>query len=626
MDKNQVIGLLLMGVLFIAYMYFFGPEATELETPEEQQTEQVEQDNQITGAEEQPIEADPEPLETDTVQLDTSDSLQMAQQQQQYGIFAPVALGESREITVENDLMRLIFNTRGGIVKLVELKNFQTYQKEPLILFDGESSSFSYPLEVNNREIDLAELYYETDSEGLDVSEGDTATIAFTANLGGGRSIAHVYTIAPGSYQVNYELQLQGLQGMVEDNTIGYVWQEKIKSLEKDITEARNRTTVTYYLASGDYESLKESSTDKETEDIEEAIKWIGFKQKFFTSAIIANQPFTEGYAQTTVNVEDSTTVKSGEIQLQIPLADNYSPSFTYYFGPNDFQIMKKVTDEFTENINLGWPPISYVNKFLIIPIFQFLEEYIGNYGIIIFILVIIIRILLFPLSYKSHVSMAKTRILKPEIDALKEKHGGDMQKMQGEQMQLYQKAGVNPLSGCIPMLLQMPILFAMFYFFPNSIELRQESFLWADDLSTYDSFITFGTEIPLLGNHLSLFTVLMTLSTILYTWMNNQVTAVSGPMKNIGYIMPVVFLFVLNSFSSALTYYYFLSNIFSFGQQAVIKRFVDDEKLKRIMEENKLKNKGKKKSMFQARLEEAMKAQEETKTTKSKGKGKGRR
>ena len=619
MDKNQVIGLLLMGVLFLAWMYFFGPETTELETPEEQQTEQIEKEEPAV----EPESEAPLITEADTAQLDTSDSLRLARQQQQYGVFAQAASGEAKEITVENDLMRLVFNTRGGVVNLVELKNFTTYQKEPLILFDNESSNFSYQVEVDNREVDLAELFYESDVEELQLAEEDTASISFTTNLGGGRSITHLYTIAHGSYQVNYELQLQGMNGLIENNEIAFLWQEQMKSLEKDITEARNRTTVTYYLASGNFESLKESSTEKEEEDIDEAIKWIGFKQKFFTSAIIANEPFSSGYAQTTVNLDDSSTVKRGEIRLQIPVAENQSPSFTYYFGPNDYQIMKKVTDEFTENINLGWPPISYVNKFLIIPIFQFLEEYIGNYGIIIFILVIIIRVLLFPLSYKSHVSMAKTRILKPEIDALKEKHGGDMQKMQGEQMQLYQKAGVNPLSGCIPMLLQMPILFAMFYFFPNSIELRQEAFLWADDLSTYDSFITFGTQIPLLGNHLSLFTVLMTISTIGYTWMNNQVTAVSGPMKNIGYIMPVVFLFVLNSFSSALTYYYFLSNIFSFGQQAVIKRFVNDEKLKKIMEENKLKNKGKKKSMFQARLEEAMKAQEESKSSKGKGKGK---
>lgn len=621
MDKNQVIGLLLMGVLFVAYMYFWAPDPQELEAPQDQ-TEQI--DNEQPAEEKKIIEADDTPLlsETDTAQIGTSDSLSLARQQQQFGIFAPAANGDASEITVENNLMRLVFSTRGGIVKLVELKNFKTYQKEPLILFDEESSNFSYQVEVNNQEIDLVNLYYQTDSNELSVAEGDTSSITFTADLGGGRSIVHRYTVAHDSYQVGYELQLQGMEGLIEDDQIAFKWQDQMKSLEKDITEARNRTTITYYLASGDFESLKESSTEKEEETIDQAIKWMAFKQKFFSSAIIGNEPFGSGYAETTVNIDDSSTVKRGEMRLQIPVGENQSPSFTYYFGPNDYQIMKKVTDEFTENINLGWPPISYVNRFLIIPIFQFLEEYIGNYGIIIFILVIIIRIILFPLSYKSHVSMAKTRILKPEIDALKEKHGGDMQKMQADQMQLYQKAGVNPLSGCIPMLLQMPILFAMFYFFPNSIELRQEAFLWADDLSTYDSFITFGTQIPLLGNHLSLFTVLMTISTIAYTWMNNQVTAVSGPMKNIGYIMPLVFLFVLNSFSSALTYYYFLSNIFSFGQQAVIKQFVNDDKLKRILEENKLKNKSKKKSMFQARLEEAMKAQEETKSSRGKGKG----
>ncbi len=623
MDRNQVIGLVLMGVLFVAWMYFFGPETTELEPREEPSTEQVTEDKPASPSidEKKETTLDRALSEADTATLDASDSLSIATQQQQYGVFAGAATGEAKEVTAENDLMRVVFNTRGGVASLVELKQFKTYQKEPLILFDELSSKFAYLVEVNNLDIDLTDLYYESDSDNLEVVEGDTASVSFTANLGGNRSISHVYTFVHNSYQIGYQLILQGLEGVIEDDNINFVWQEQIKPLEKDLTEARNRTTITYYQANGDFEKLSESSTDLEEETIEEAIKWIGFKQKFFTSAIIADQSFTSGYAKTSVNVDDSTTLKSGEIALQIGVEENQSPAFTYYFGPNDYQLMKKVTDEFTENINLGWPPISYVNKFLIIPIFQFLEKYIGNYGIIIFILVIIIRIILFPLSYKSHVSMAKTRILKPEIDALKEKHGGDMQKMQGDQMQLYQKAGVNPLSGCIPMLLQMPILFAMFYFFPNSIELRQEAFLWADDLSTYDSFITFGTSVPLLGNHLSLFTVLMTISTILYTWMNNQVTAVSGPMKNIGYIMPLVFLFVLNSFSSALTYYYFLSNIFSFGQQAVIKQFVNDEKLKKIIEENKLKNKGKKKSMFTARLEEAMKSQEEAKKQKGKGK-----
>jgi YidC/Oxa1 family membrane protein insertase len=290
-----------------------------------------------------------------------------------------------------------------------------------------------------------------------------------------------------------------------------------------------------------------------------------------------------------------------------------------YYYGPNNYQVLKKVAPGFSKNIYLGWPPVNLVNKFLIIPTFNFLDRYIANYGIIIILLVIFIKILLFPLTYKSYISMAKTKVLKPELDAIKEKHDGDMQKAQADQMALYRQVGVNPISGCIPLLLQMPILFSMFYFFPNSIELRQEAFLWADDLSTYDSVLSLPFTIPAYGDHVSLFTILMTLSTILYTWSNSQVTTVQGPMKSMQYMMPVVFMFVLNSFPAALSFYYFVSNLVTFGQQALIRKFVDEDKIKRILDENRKKNVSKKKSKFQMRLEEAMKAKEEAKPVKKK-------
>ncbi|MBR9998381.1 MAG: membrane protein insertase YidC, partial [Cyclobacteriaceae bacterium] len=263
------------------------------------------------------------------------------------------------------------------------------------------------------------------------------------------------------------------------------------------------------------------------------------------------------------------------------------------------------------------WPPVNWVNKFLIIPTFQFLERFISNYGIIIILLVVFIKILLFPLTYKSYMSMAKTKVLKPELDAIKEQYGGDMQKVQSEQMKLYQQVGVNPLSGCIPILLQMPILFSMFYFFPNSIELRQESFLWADDLSTYDSVLNLPFTIPAYGSHVSMFTLLMTASTILYTWSNNQVTTVQGPMKSMQYFMPVIFMFVLNSFPAALSFYYFVSNIVTFGQQALIRMFVDEDKIKKILDENRQKSTTRKKSRFQTKLEEAMRSGEEAKKKK---------
>ena len=289
--------------------------------------------------------------------------------------------------------------------------------------------------------------------------------------------------------------------------------------------------------------------------------------------------------------------------------------------GPNKYNTLRKVTDGFSENVYLGWFIFAGVNRFLIIPVFNFLEQYIANYGIIILILVLFIKLLLSPLSYRSYVSMAKQRVLKPEIDQLKEKHGSDMQKIQQEQMALFQKAGVSPLSGCIPLLLQMPILLAMYNFFPNAFELRQQAFLWADDLSTYDTIAMLPFSIPAYGNHVSLFTLLMTASTILFTWSNNQLSAVQGPMKTVSYLMPIMFLFILNNFAAALTYYYFVSNLVTFGHQALIKRFIDEDKIKKILEENRLKNKNKKKSAFQNRLEEAMKAREDSQRQRQNGK-----
>jgi YidC/Oxa1 family membrane protein insertase len=272
------------------------------------------------------------------------------------------------------------------------------------------------------------------------------------------------------------------------------------------------------------------------------------------------------------------------------------------------------VTTGFEENLSLGWPPMSWINRFVIIPVFHFLQKYLTNYGLIIILLVLMVKIILLPLSYSSYLGMAKMKLLKPEMDAIKEKNGDNMAQSQQDTMKLYKQAGVNPFSGCIPLILQMPILFAMFYFFPISIDLRQKSFLWAEDLSTYDSILNLPFTIPFYGAHVSLFVLLMTVSTLIYTWQNNQISSVAGPMKSMSYIMPIVLVFVLNSFSAGLSFYYFVSNLITFAQQAIIKRFVDEDKIKAIMEENKKKaatGTGKK-SKFMTKLEEAMKASEE--------------
>ncbi len=374
---------------------------------------------------------------------------------------------------------------------------------------------------------------------------------------------------------------------------------------------SRDSSTVNYYTNSGEFDYLKENSTDPEEQKAEEPVQWVSLKQKFFLSALIARTTqFTGGTFKSSVDPADSSTVKTVAATLQLPVADLKSGKgrFDFYFGPNDFQTVKDIADEFGNNVYLGFPVVRWVNRFVIVPLFHFLEKFIGNYGVLIIVLVLLIKTLLLPLVYRSYMSMAKMKAMKPEIDEIKAQYPDDLQKQQQEQMKIYGQVGVNPLSGCIPVLLQMPILLALFSLFPNLIELRQQPFLWASDLSTYDSILNLPFVIPFYGSHVSLFTILMTISSIAYAYYNNQMTTVEGPAKSLQYIMPVMFMFILNSLPAGLSFYYFISNLVTIGQQLTIRRFVDEGKIRQLLEENKLKNKDKKKSKFQQRLEDAMK------------------
>src|SRR5690606_14052487 len=334
-------------------------------------------------------------------------------------------------------------------------------------------------------------------------------------------------------------------------------WDDQIMPLEKDLHDMRNNSTITWFTTDDGYDALTERSSGTELQAFASPLKWVSIKKKFFLSALIADSHFSGGEVSTITNEAQTTVAETAKIDLFIPKTAfiGGDTRFTYYLGPNDYQTIGAVAEDFERNVYLGWPPIYWINKWIIYPVFHFLTTFIGSCRLIITILVILVKLALFPLSYRSYLSMAKMRVLKPELDESKEKHGDDMQKAQQEQLKLYQQVGVNPISGCIPVLLQMPILFAMFYLFPNAIELRQQSFLWAEDLSTYDSIIRFPFDLPFgVGSHLSLFTVIMTISTLIYTWQNNQLSSVTGPMKSMSYVMPVIFLFFLNSFPAGLT------------------------------------------------------------------------
>jgi YidC/Oxa1 family membrane protein insertase len=590
MDRNSAIGLTLIALLLLGYFYWFSP--------------------QPQAPEQKPANSDTTQSQADSVKNDPvlSDSLLAAT----YGDLSAALKGEDTPTTLETEDLKITFSSKGGIIRELELKKFKTYDQQPMKLVTPTTNQFSLLTNYQGKDIDLYTLYYQADQK----KDGDTTVLTYSIRLGNGSTIAQTYKIPASGHVIGYDINTTGFDQQLSGDNLTFQWTNIVKLMEKDLTDTRNNTTITYYTADESFDYLAERSTSTETESFAEPLKWVSVKQKFFLSSIIAHENFAGGELQTSVNESDPTVVKRANVKLLIPkksLAGS-DTDFRFYFGPNDYQVIGKVTDQFAKNVYLGWPPIYWINKFIIFPVFHFLTKVISNYGLIIIILVLLLKLVLFPLSYRSYLSMAKMKVLKPELDEIKERVGDDMTKVQQEQMKLYQQVGVNPISGCIPVLLQMPLIFAMFYLFPASIELRQQPLLWAEDLSTYDSLIRLPFAIPFLGSHISLFTVLMTISTLVYTWQNNQISSVQGPMKSMSYIMPLVFFFVLNSFSAGLTFYYLISNLVTFAQQAIIKRFVDEDKIRNIMEENRKKNaaSGGKKSKFMSKLEEAMKASEE--------------
>ncbi len=590
MDRNSAIGLTLISVLLMGYFYY----TSQVEKPAEKPQPIV-----TTSPDARVIAATPQVIVA-------NDSVLTAT----YGNLSTSFKGDEKIESVETEDLKINFSSKGGVIQHLELKKFKTYFGKPLKLVEPSSNTFKLLTKFNGEELDLYSLFYTTDVR----KNGDTTILNYTVRLSNGAELKQTYRIPKQGYEIGYSIASRGFDKELAEQLTLY-WNNFLRPVEKDLADSRNNTTITYnYNKSVDW--LTERSTENEKETFGSGLKWVSIKQKFFLRSLISKNGFAGGEVEASVNETDTAVVKTANVKLFIASKDltEGKANFTYYLGPNDYKKIGGVAEKFNQNVYLGWPPVYWINKFVIFPVFYFLTTFISNFGLIIIILVVAIRIILLPLSYKSYLSMAKMKVLKPELDEIKEKHGEDQTKVQQEQLKLYQQVGVNPISGCIPLLLQMPILFAMFYLFPNSIELRQESFLWAEDLSTYDSILSLPFTIPYYGSHVSLFTLLMTISTLVYTWQNNQMSTVQGPMKTMSYIMPVIFLFVLNSFPAGLSFYYFMTNIITFGQQAIVKKFVDEDKIKRIMEENRKKNASGegKKSKFMTKLQDAMKASEE--------------
>ena len=622
MDRNSLIGFLLIGVILIGYTYWLAP------TEEEKLAFQAKQDSiaQVEAIIPQTsidtsniAQTEPEILfsENDSLRAIQESALAI-EMSNKYGRFSSSAQGNKEYRTIENENLILKVSTKGGRPVSAELKNYTKHDGSPLFLFDEDSSQFSMTFKSDNRVLSTSDFYFQSSGSNVAISGDESGQISFKLFAGSNdRYIEYIYGLKGNSFDVDFRVNYVGVDDILLDNgnQVMLDWQMKTPAHEKGFTTENIRTSIFYKEVDKDRDYLSERSDERLdlTGELDGNLEWIAFKQQFFTVAMVASQPFGKagGLFETQQMTETgSDYIKNMRAAVKLPIdATSKSSAFTLFMAPNEYSVLKE--KGFDQILDFGWGIFGFVGEWFIRPIFSFLGGTGMSYGIVILLLTLIIKLILSPLTYKSYLSGAKMKVLKPEIAEINEKNkNADAMKKQQETMALYRKAGVNPMAGCVPMLLQMPILYAMFMFFPTSIELRGESFLWASDLASFDSIYTLPFNIPFYGTNVSLFTILMAGSMFFYTRSNMASGAMGGggemqaqQMKIMMYFMPVMMLFFFNSYPAGLSYYYLCANMTSIGQNWVFRKFlVDDEAIHAKVQENK--KKPQKKSKFQARLE----------------------
>jgi len=542
--------------------------------------------------------------------------LPVSEDSSRYGPFASSALGKDEFITLENDKIDLKISLKGGRVYSARVKDYTTHDSLPLILFSGDSTVFGFNFFTSdNKAIQTNNLYFApvSDERNYQVSN-DPLSVVLRLAADDERFIEYKYTLAPGKNSVDYNVTFKNMEGILpaNQNNIELDWRMYMPQQEKGRQNEDMYTTVKYKYYQDDVDGMRlRSNKEIDQVDITTRLSWVAYVDQFFSSVLITDNYFLSGSVTSTKTTASPKYTRYFTSEVGVPLENGPETNIAMrlYYGPNHISTLRKEGLDLDQIVFLGKNIVGWINRFIIIPVFNWLEKYVSSYGVIILILTILIKLILFPLTFKSYQSTAKMQILKPLVDELAKKFPKqeDAMKKQQATMDLYKRAGVNPMGGCLPMLLQFPILFAMFRFFPVSIELRQEPFLWATDLSTYDSILTLPFKIPWYGNHVSLWTLLMTISSIMTTKMSGTTAGQDQPgMKVMMYMMPVMFMFMFNNFSSGLTYYYFLANMLSWLQNILSKRFINAEKVLATLEENKKKPLPK--SKWQQRLEQAAK------------------
>jgi YidC/Oxa1 family membrane protein insertase len=681
MDRNTLIGLGLIGVILAIFTYINQPDPEEYKKQQELAKKELEERQRKEKEKEEKMDEElslsipenwmPKTDEEGIIQkdslnrviyIDTVKNIDTVLVEKVAGnsdaeVIADENTGEVEKedavvndfegeiIHLQNDKIHVEINTKGGGVSSVFLLEHQTYEdfnnsKEgdkinPLKLFEADYSTNQLLFPMGGKKI-------ETRTLPFDIVIANKERIALKHSFGNNKYIEYIYTLLPNSYKVNYEIKMNGFGNDVLAENVQLNWETELLKTEKLLSEQRKTSTVFFKGVGESYDYLSELSDDEFA--VEHDIDWVAFKQSYFSAIMMPNEPFKkEGTSFKVSNITENderfnSVIRdyNADITLNIDNTDNGSAKIDWYFGPNDYHLLKQFDNGTEDIINLGWGIFRWVNIYAIQPIFNWLASSGMNVGLAIFLLTLIVKLVLTPIQWKMYSSSAKMRILKPEIDEINEKFPNkeDSMKKQMEMMTLYRESGASPLAGCVPMLIQMPILFAVFRFFPSTFELRQKPFLWAEDLSSYDAIVSWTTDIPVItfiyGNHISLFTLLMAGTTLIYTVLNSgNMQQPSQPgmpnMKVIMYFFPIMMIFFFNNFASGLSYYYFISTLISILTMVMIKNFfVNEEKLKAKMAAKKEVSRAKgskkgKKSKFQERLEEMQRQQQEKMKNKKK-------
>ena len=646
MNKTSIIGIVLTCLIFVGFALFTSKQQKEY------QQKLQEYNAYIAEHEQQQVEvqaiADAAVAQT----AEAGEDMSNAEREQllavaRYGAtLAESRGGEAQNVTLENEYLKVEFSSLGGQITDVELKEYTRYapkdeRNELVHMFDPATANFdmSFYIKngVNNVKVNTAEYNFEV----LPVEKSESyQRLTMRLPVGEGAYYVYEYTLyneaqPSRDYLVDFKVRLENMALlMAKQSSIGIDWSNRSYQNERGFQNENMYTTIAYRLPGES--SIEDIGMSEETKskDISSSVNWVAFKQQFFSSAFIAPENVTYANMAFNTSKPGSGYIKEFSAEMSVPYdAQVEGYDFSFYFGPNKYAVLKDITDANGDKIALerliplGWGIFGWINRLLVIPVFDFLRQYIPSFGIIILILAILVRLIIFPLTYKSYISTAKIRVIQPEIAAINEKYPRqeDAMKKQQATMELYKKAGINPMGGCLPMLIQMPVLIAMFRFFPASIELRGQSFLWSHDLSSYDSVLNLPFNIPFYGDHVSLFCLLMAVALFIFSFINYNQSSASQPQMAgmkfmMVYMMPIMMIFWFNNYSSGLNYYYFLSSLLSMAQTFLIRTMVDDNKVHAMIQANAKKNTKGKKSRFQQRYEELMRQQQEQMQQQAKG------